>query len=112
MIGLILIILGSIITLFAYLQYRRFNTSYDPTEMPTMLIQTGIYRFTRHPIYLGLIITFAAIGFILNTMIFLFYTLVLYYVLHNHIIPHEEALLKECFGEPYTQYRQKTPRWF
>ena len=74
------------------------------------LIQTGPYRYLRHPMYLGVVL--AAFGALL---IFRAWAMVLFSVLSLGIIlraQREERLLEEEFGEEWKNYKQHVPGWW
>jgi protein-S-isoprenylcysteine O-methyltransferase Ste14 len=71
---------------------------------------TGLYRYVRHPSYLGLVLIFLAIGidsrnWISLAIVFVLPTLALLYRIHV-----EESALREAFGEEYVAYSRRTKR--
>ena len=75
------------------------------------LVTTGIYRYVRHPQYLGIFML--TIGMMiqwptLSTLIMLPVLLISYYKLAKR----EEAVVLEEFGEEYEEYMKKTPAFF
>jgi len=77
---------------------------------PPQVIQTGVFARVRHPLYLAALLFY--LGFFLMTLslislaffagIFLFY---------NYIATFEEKQLEQKFGQEYTDYKEKTPKW-
>ncbi|QNI32656.1 isoprenylcysteine carboxylmethyltransferase family protein [Alloacidobacterium dinghuense] len=72
--------------------------------------RTGLYRFVRHPSYLGLLLVFLAVGLHARNWISLVLavvptTLALFYRIHI-----EETALREAFGEEYVAYSRETKR--
>ena len=77
------------------------------------LATTGLYQYSRNPLYFGL--TFfcgfsAAITFDSCWPIFIYCTIMFVY-LDRVVIPAEESILKDYFGSTYTAYCESTPRW-
>jgi protein-S-isoprenylcysteine O-methyltransferase Ste14 len=74
------------------------------------VVETGLYKLVRHPLYLGYVLEWVAPPLLLGSpMGFLFTTLpILAGVLHR--IPHEEKLLVEGLGEKYRAYMTRTKR--
>ncbi|MEA2029882.1 MAG: isoprenylcysteine carboxylmethyltransferase family protein [Campylobacterota bacterium] len=74
-------------------------------------ITTGIFRFTRNPVYLALIIVQIGFGFIVDSGWFFVMVLMLFALLNHYIIPNEEKMLEESFGEEYWEYKGRVRRW-
>ena len=77
----------------------------------SQIVTTGIYGFTRNPIYLGFLLI--VIGLPLNSGLIWGLLLAPLYILgmNRLVIEHEEAYLEKKFGEPYTSYRSRVRRW-
>jgi len=97
-------------------QFRRFivldKTELNPrAETHRVLMTNGLYRFSRNPLYLGMVI--AIIGFVVlssNVIAFIF-PIVFVLNLQMNIIPFEERSLTATFGEQYLAYKATVPRW-
>lgn len=75
------------------------------------LVTTGIYRFTRNPMYLGLAILLTAWAVWLATLLpFLGPVLFVAYITRFQIRP-EERVLSDLFGPPYAEYCRRVRRW-
>ncbi|MBJ2175153.1 isoprenylcysteine carboxylmethyltransferase family protein [Aureibaculum sp. A20] len=110
---LLLFILGTIIGLFSVLSFKKAHTSIDPMHpsKATKLIISGLYQYTRNPMYLGLVIIQTALFFGFGN----YYNIIILFIygwyLTNYQIKPEEEALKEIFGDVYTQYCEKVRRW-
>lgn len=108
-IGLALLVEG-----IALLQFARHKTTVDPTkpQSASHLVTTGIYRFTRNPMYLGMLLLLLALGLHLGNA---FNTLVaagfVAYMNRFQIQP-EERQLSQLFGNEFKQFCLQTRRWF
>lgn len=71
---------------------------------------TGLYRFVRHPSYLGLVLIFLAIGIYSRNWLSLAIAVVPPTVALLYRIRVEEAALREAFGDEYTAYSRTTKR--
>jgi protein-S-isoprenylcysteine O-methyltransferase Ste14 len=71
---------------------------------------TGLYRYVRHPSYLGLVLIFVAIGIYSRNWISLVIVVVLPTLALLYRIQVEEAALREAFGEEYAAYSRTTKR--
>lgn len=109
MLGLALFVVGMIIAFVAVFTLRRFYYSTLVITEDHQLITNGIYRFTRHPIYLG--VTIAIIGipvFVSSLFGLLIMFLLIPIILYR--IKMEERLLTEEFGDAYRRYQETTSK--
>ncbi|MGB6968314.1 MAG: isoprenylcysteine carboxylmethyltransferase family protein, partial [Methyloceanibacter sp.] len=77
----------------------------------TTLLETGPYRFTRNPIYIGLVILYFGLAIVLTSAWMLVLLLPVLIVLQRGVVEREEAYLKTKFGDAYRQYQARMPRW-
>ena len=105
-IGIILILAGIIIWLFAVIKSKITQEIID-----NKLVKTGIYSYIRHPIYSAFL--FISTGLIiLSQNIFLFFLPILYWIILTiGMIKTEEKWLLEKFGEEYLEYSKKVNRF-
>ena len=109
-IGLVEIIFGILIRLVAIKQLGRFFTVDVTIRENHQLLQTGLYKFLRHPSYTGSLISFLGFGLSLNNWISLLLVFLptLFAMIHRMNI--EEKVLTEKFGKRYLDYISKTKR--
>ena len=109
--GLALSFTGFLLGLGAFLEFRQSRTTLDPHGTSKQLVTSGIYRFTRNPIYLGFLLI--VIGLPLNSGLYWGIVLAPFYILmvNRLIIQHEEAYLAKKFGKAYTSYTSRVRRW-
>ena len=77
-----------------------------------VLVTSGVFRFTRNPMYLGLVLLLSAYYLLQPTLFSPFGLLGVLWFLTRFQIEPEERVLTEKFGDLYLQYRQNTRRWF
>ncbi len=82
-----------------------------PIDPPKALVRSGLYRYTRNPMYVGitLILLGEAICFASATL--LFYACVVFLGFNAFIFFYEEPALRRLFGESYSRYCAEVPRW-
>ena len=102
---------GALLGAFALSEFRRNDTPHDPYATAKQLVTTGVYRFSRNPMYLGLSLILAGLAWRLGSlgpwlMVPLFMAL-----MEVAFIRPEERRLTTAFGDAYTQYRRQTRRW-
>jgi protein-S-isoprenylcysteine O-methyltransferase Ste14 len=70
----------------------------------------GIYRFSRHPMYLSMIFVYTAVSVAASSWLFTLITIVTFFLQRSQAI-QEERYCQEKFGLAYRQYLARTPRW-
>lgn len=111
--ALALLAIGQGISISGIVAFRRARTTLNPLKPGTSsaLVTSGIYRFTRNPMYLGLLLTLMGwLAFIASppALVFLFFYVV--YINRFQIDP-EERTLSSLFGEDYAAYKTRVRRW-
>ena len=83
-----------------------------PTNRPTTaIVESGPYRFTRNPIYLGMLLGLVGLAIAFDTF-WLLVTLVPFaLVIRYGVVAREEAYLERKFGDAYAGYRSRVRRW-
>lgn len=113
LISIIIFLFGILILINPIFKFIKSKTTIDPIKFKKVnkLITSGIYKYSRNPMYLGLLmIVISTSIFYLN--IFSITTPFLFYCWINRFqIKREEIFLTEKFGEEYMSYKIKTRRW-
>lgn len=74
------------------------------------LIQNGLYKYVRHPGYLGSFLTFLGFAISSSSFIAVIINIILFFLVYSYRIKIEERVLITLFGEQYRQYQSKTWR--
>jgi len=111
-IGFALTFIGFLCGVGAFMEFRKARTTLDPHGSVRQLVTSGIYRFTRNPIYLGFLLM--VIGFPLNSGFYSGIVVAPFFALtmNRLVIEKEEAYLEKKFKEVYTSYKSRVKRWF
>lgn len=112
LVGAVLVLVGMVLTAFAVAAFRRHDTSIVPHQVPTRMITTGIFARTRNPIYLADVAILLGVVFWLGSVLSLLLVPLFVWILKIRFIGPEEARLADEFGQEFTRYAEKTPRWF
>lgn len=91
--------------------FKRFQTRPEPWKPASVLVTTGVYRFTRNPMYVGMLLIYAAVALLFRSVSAGFLLLPLIMVLDQLIIRREEEYLSRRFGAVYEEYRRHVRRW-
>jgi protein-S-isoprenylcysteine O-methyltransferase Ste14 len=111
--ALSLVVIGQCISVGGMVSFRRAKTTINPFN-PTAassLVTSGVYRFTRNPMYVGLLLTlFAWAVFLSSLPSVAFLPLFVLYINQFQIKP-EERVLSSLFGSEYVAYQKRVRRW-
>jgi protein-S-isoprenylcysteine O-methyltransferase Ste14 len=91
--------------------FFRNHTAIIPNRPATTLVTTGVYRFTRNPMYVSLVLLYLAVTLALDSwwpMIFLPLVVI---AVDRLVIRREERYLVHAFPSEYTAYRERVRRW-
>jgi protein-S-isoprenylcysteine O-methyltransferase Ste14 len=80
------------------------------TSPEDKVITEGLYRFTRNPTYIGMILTQIGLGIACTSWLYLLLTVALM-ILFNANLSAEERYCLYRFGDDYRKYKNRTPRW-
>jgi len=74
------------------------------------LFTQGIYRYSRHPLYLSMLLTFAGVGMACASWVYLILTMVLIFLQACQVEKEEQGCLR-TFGDEYQEYMRRTHKW-
>ncbi len=83
-----------------------------PTNRPsTTIVESGPYRFTRNPIYLGMFLGLMGLAMAFDNPWLLLMLVPFALVIRYGVVAREEAYLERKFGDVYRGYRSRVRRW-
>lgn len=82
-----------------------------PLDPPKQLVANGLYRYSRNPMYLGVLLMLVSESVLFGQMALLLYAATVGIVLQMMVMFYEEPLLRARFGESYRDYCRQVPRW-
>lgn len=92
-------------------EFSRTGTTLSPHATTTAMVRTGVYRFTRNPIYLGYLCAIIGFPSIFGNLWGLLVSPVQVVLFNKLIIEREEAYLARKFGQEYLDYKKRVRRW-
>ena len=108
-------ILGLIISLGVFISGFNLFNSYaedpNPSSSSKRLIQTGVFAYTRNPIYLSFVIFFISMFLIFENIVYLLSAAGLSIWLHHWVILLEEEYLLNKFSDEFKRYKSAVNRW-
>ncbi|MEO8005220.1 MAG: isoprenylcysteine carboxylmethyltransferase family protein [Betaproteobacteria bacterium] len=113
MAALVLALIGGLFGAVAVVSFGRAKTTIHPTkpQATSSLVTTGIYRYTRNPMYVGVLLLIVAwAAFLCSPWALLGPVAFVLYITRFQIQP-EERVLSGLFGAEYAAYRSRVRRW-
>jgi len=109
--GAALILPGAALALWCVWLFRRSRTAVEPWRPSTALVTEGPYRWSRNPIYVGLVAVFLGTACAVDSLWLLALAPLLVLALDRGVIAREEPYLERRFGEGYRTYCDHVRRW-
>jgi protein-S-isoprenylcysteine O-methyltransferase Ste14 len=109
--GAVLLLIGAVISAWSMRLFCRSGTNMLPIKPTTALVAQGPYRFTRNPMYLGVVSAYLGVSLLLLLIWPLVLLPVLIAALNRLVIRQEEEYLEGKFGGEYVNYKARVPRW-
>ncbi|MCL8208745.1 MAG: isoprenylcysteine carboxylmethyltransferase family protein [Actinomycetia bacterium] len=103
---------GAVLAAWALGAFRRAGTSPDPPRPVRRLVTDGPYRYSRHPQYVALALTYLGAGIVLRAAGPLVLLPIVLAVVARDVAAPEEAYLERRFGSAYALYRRRVPQWW
>jgi protein-S-isoprenylcysteine O-methyltransferase Ste14 len=112
-IGAVSLLIGGFIAISGIVGFRKAKTTVNPTKLnkASSLVCSGIYRYTRNPMYTGLLFVLIAWGCFLGSLFSLLFIFVFLLYMTQFQIKPEERVLESIFGEDYNNYKERVRRW-
>jgi protein-S-isoprenylcysteine O-methyltransferase Ste14 len=109
--GCAIVLLGFGIMTRAWWLFRISGTAICPTAATTTLLTDDIYRLTRNPMYLGIVMMLLGTAVATGGLFFYIAALLFFLIIDFAFCPYEEAKLEQGFGSSFLAYRQRVRRW-
>src|SRR5262249_401305 len=90
---------------------RNAGTQVETYKPTTTIVASGPYRFTRNPIYLGMVLGLIGLAIAFDSLWILATLVPFYLVIRYGVVAPEEAYLERKFGDVYLGYKSPVPRW-
>lgn len=111
-IGLLCLAAGATIYLWCAWEFAtRGGGTPSPLDAPKALVAQGLYRYTRNPMYVGVLTAIAGWAILFHSARLAAYGLIVFACAHAFVVLHEEPHLHAVFGAEYDAYRARVGRW-
>lgn len=109
--GIVPLVSGLLLIFISAGLFRRRHTTLNPFGESSALVQDGLYRYSRNPMYLGMLLVLAGTALWFGHVLSFAVLPVFVAVVSRQNIRHEEQALETHFGDEYRSYRQRVRRW-
>jgi protein-S-isoprenylcysteine O-methyltransferase Ste14 len=94
-----------------YLVAKSHKAVFSEAHDQPKLLDSGVYSWVRHPMYLGILLFCLAFFFAIPSLLSIGILLV-FFILYDRMATYEEKSLTQILGEEYIAYRKRVPKWF
>lgn len=105
------IIIGLYVALSGKKTFQKLETPLMPGEKPKKLVEEGLFKISRNPMYLGFIVALVGVAALFGSLIAFISPIVFFIVINFILIPLEEKLMEKTFGKKYLEYKKRVRRW-
>jgi protein-S-isoprenylcysteine O-methyltransferase Ste14 len=109
--GVLPLALGVYIDLVADRAFKVRETTVKPFEKSSALLTDGVFSFSRHPMYLGMVLILAGLAVLAGSLTPWSAVLAFGILMDRFFIPVEESMMEGTFGDEYEAYRNRVRRW-
>jgi protein-S-isoprenylcysteine O-methyltransferase Ste14 len=109
----VLVAAAATVGLAAVWSFRRARTTVNPLSPhgSTALVTSGVFRFSRNPMYLALLLALSGWGLFLANGFAVLLALAFIPYMNRFQIAAEERVLQQAFGQAFADYRRRVRRW-
>lgn len=109
--GLAPIVAGLAIAAWHARLFRSIGTNINTFGEPGKLTTQGLFRHSRNPMYLGMLLTLSGIALVLGSLVAVLGPIIFFALAHYWYIPLEEQAMHQKFSDSYADYRSRVRRW-
>lgn len=104
---------GALLILVSSVSLIRYKTTLNPMrpELTAVMVKTGVYQYSRNPIYLGLLIILTGWAIYLNNILSMLLVPAFVHYMNRFQIEPEEKALHHRYGTEFEEYRSLVRRW-
>ncbi len=111
LLGILPLGMGITINILADRQFHIHRTTVKPGELSSLLIKDGVFRYSRNPMYVGMVFILLGFAILLDSWVSFLVLPGFTAFVHYRFICQEEKKLEEQFGEDWLAYQKEVPRW-
>tara|TARA_B100001287_G_C22343175_1_gene371680 strand:- start:74 stop:517 length:444 start_codon:yes stop_codon:yes gene_type:complete len=113
LVSILMFFIGIFILIIPVSKFIKSKTTIDPIKFKKVknLVTSGIYKYSRNPMYLGLLIVIISTSIFYLNVFSITTPFIFYFWMNKFQIEREEIFLAEKFGQKYITYKSKTRKW-
>jgi protein-S-isoprenylcysteine O-methyltransferase Ste14 len=111
LVGFLPFLFGTYLAVASKKLFRQTDTPVNPTADPTQLHQSGFFKYSRNPMYLGIAIGLLGLAVLTGHPFNIIYSILYIILCDVYYVRAEERKLKKIFGSKFTDYTKKARRW-
>ena len=111
LLGIFPLACGIALNLIADNAFRTAKTTVKPFEESTALVTSGVFRISRHPMYLGFVLSLIGMAVLLGSLVSFLVIPVFAVLMDRVFIQVEERTLEAKFDQAWLDYKAKVRRW-
>ena len=109
--GAFLMVFGGTMTAMSAGLFKKVDTGLVPLDEARVLVTGGFFRYTRNPMYLGMVMMLLGVAMLTGTLGPFIPIPFFVWIIRNHFILAEERFMEAAFGEEYLSYKKLVRRW-
>lgn len=109
--GIVPVLFGIFMAAISANMFVKVGTGLIPFDEASSLVTGGFYRFTRNPMYLGMLLMLFGVAILLGNISGLLPLVLFVLVIRYNFIAGEERMLEVAFGQQYLDYKSAVRRW-
>lgn len=109
--GIVPLVFGLVLNLSTDKSFNKIGTTVNPFEDSKTLITSGAFRYTRNPMYLGMVLVLTGVAFLLGTLSPFIIPPIFAITMDRVFIINEEMKLDDRFGDKWKEYKARVRRW-
>ena len=109
--GLLPVVIGVVVAAQGSRLFTRAGTNIIPFTESSALVTTGVFSFSRNPMYTGMVLALAGTALIMNGLFAWLVVIAFTALIRGFFIRTEERLMEETFGADYLAYKASVRRW-
>ena len=109
--GVLPIVIGVLIATQGSRLFAKAGTNIIPFTESSALVTTGVFAYSRNPMYTGMVLALAGTALIMNGLLAWLVLIAFTAIIRTMFIRNEEVLMEQTFGEDYLAYKADVRRW-
>jgi len=113
MLSYILYFAGLTVLILAVRMFKKQNTTVNPIKIKnaSSLVTSGIFKYSRNPMYLGMVMILLGLALMFNVIGGILFTLLFAIYITKYQIRPEEEVMERLFGEDFLKYKNSARMW-